>query len=239
MLWLEQHLKDYLGAILAVTHDRYFLDHVAEWICEVDRGRLYLYEGNYSTYLEKKQEQLKIQGKKDASLAKRLKDEPFRRVRVQREGLRPVEVASGPLRGDGRRGGPHAQVRLRGDPDPAGPAPGVDRPRGEGPGEGLRRPHLIDGCPSRCPATASSASSVRTASARRPLFKTIVGLEPLDGGDLKIGETVSISYVDQSRGGIDPKKTLWRSSPTAWTSSRSATSRCPRARTSRRSGSRA
>ena len=75
VLWLEQHLADYAGAILAVTHDRYFLDHVAEWICEVDRGRLYPYEGNYSTYLEKKQERLAVQGKKDPKLAKRLKDE--------------------------------------------------------------------------------------------------------------------------------------------------------------------
>src|SRR5690606_34713998 len=75
VLWLEQHLSQYAGAVLAVTHDRYFLDHVAEWIAEVDRGRLYPYEGNYSTYLEKKQARLEVQGKKDAKLSKRLKDE--------------------------------------------------------------------------------------------------------------------------------------------------------------------
>src|SRR5699024_4780523 len=75
VLWLEQHLKTYPGAVIAITHDRYFLDHVAEWIAEVDRGHLYPYEGNYSTYVEKKRERLQVQGKKDAKLAKRLKDE--------------------------------------------------------------------------------------------------------------------------------------------------------------------
>ena len=130
--WLEQHLAKYPGAVLAVTHDRYFLDHVAEWICEVDRGRLYPYEGNYSTYLEKKQERLQVQGKKDAKLAKRLAE----RARVgaqQRQGSPDeVEVASGALRGDGGRGRPHPQAGLRRDRDPARPASGSassSRPR--------------------------------------------------------------------------------------------------------------
>ena len=102
VLWLEQHLAKYPGAVLAVTHDRYFLDHVAEWIAEVDRGHLYPYEGNYSTYLEKKQERLQVQGKKDAKLAKRLA-ERARLGALQRQGPSgQVEGPSRPLRGDGR-----------------------------------------------------------------------------------------------------------------------------------------
>ena len=167
VLWLEQHLAKYAGAVLAVTHDRYFLDNVAEWILEVDRGRLYPYEGNYSTYLEKKGERLKVEGKKDAKLAKRLEGRA-RVGAVQRQGPPDqVEGAPGPVRGDGGRGRPHPQARLRGDPDPAGPAPGHHGDRGQEP---ARRASTTASssttCRSRCRATASSASSARTASAR-------------------------------------------------------------------------
>ncbi len=138
--WLEQHLAKYPGAVLAVTHDRYFLDNVAQWILELDRGRAYPYEGNYSTYLEKKEERLKVQGKKDAKLAKRLKDE-LEWVRSERQGPPGQEQGPArPLRGDGGRGRAHPQARLRGDPDPAGPAPGQRRHRGHAPAQGLRRP---------------------------------------------------------------------------------------------------
>ena len=137
--WLEQHLASYAGAILAVTHDRYFLDNVAEWILELDRGRAYPYEGNYSTYLEKKAERISVQGRKDAKLQKRL-HRGAGLGPVRRQG--PSGQEQGPpaaLRGDGRRGGEDPQARLRGDPDPDRPAAGQRRRRGRPPRQGLRR----------------------------------------------------------------------------------------------------
>ncbi len=139
VLWLEQHLAQYPGAVIAITHDRYFLDHVAEWIAEVDRGRLYPYEGNYSTYLEKKAARLEVQGKKDAKLQKRLKEE-LEWVRSSARGRQAKSKARLQRYEECRRGRAHAQARLRGDPDPAGPAPGLGGHRGEEPGEGLRGP---------------------------------------------------------------------------------------------------
>ena len=167
VLWLEQHLAKYPGAVLAVTHDRYFLDHVAEWIAEVDRGRLYPYEGNYSTYLEKKRERLEVQGKKDAKLAKRLTEElewvrsnaKGRQTKSKARLARYEEMAAEAER---TRKLDFEEIQI-----PPGPRLGAHRPRGEEPPEGLRRPH-----PHRrphlhaCRATASSASSARTASAR-------------------------------------------------------------------------
>lgn len=115
--WLEQHLASYPGAILAVTHDRYFLDNVAEWILELDRGRAYPYEGNYSTYLEKKAERLAVQGRKDAKLQKRLTEE-LALGPVWGQGAPGQQGAPAALRGDGSRGGEDPQARLRGDSDP-------------------------------------------------------------------------------------------------------------------------
>ena len=143
--WLEQHLASYAGAILAVTHDRYFLDNVAEWILELDRGRAYPYEGNYSTYLEKKAERISVQGRKDAKLQKRL---------TRGAGLGPVrrqgppgqeQGAAAALRGDGRRGREDAQARLRGDSDPGRAPTGLRGGRGRTPRQGLRRPDLDQG----------------------------------------------------------------------------------------------
>ena len=129
--WLEQHLAKYPGAVLAVTHDRYFLDNVAEWILELDRGRAYPYEGNYSTYLEKKAERLAVAGQEGPEAA----EAAARRARLgaaERQGPAGQEqVAPGPLRGDGGRGREDPQARLRGDPDPAGPAAGQRRGRGQ------------------------------------------------------------------------------------------------------------
>ena len=145
VLWLERHLADYKGAILAVTHDRYFLDNVAEWILELDRGRAYPYEGNYSTYLEKKAERLAVQGRKDQKLQKRLVEE----LAWVRSGAKARQAKNkarlGPVRGDGRRGGEDAQARLRGDPDPDGPAAGQPCRGGGPPRQGLRRPHPDQG----------------------------------------------------------------------------------------------
>ncbi len=176
VLWLEQHLAKYPGAVMAVTHDRYFLDHVAGWICEVDRGRLYPYEGNYSTYLEKKAERLQIQGKKDQKLAKRLSEEldwvrsntKGRQAKSKARLARYEEMAS--------RGRAHQEARVRRDPDPGGPPPRLDRARGQGHREGLRRPSSSSTASrSRCRATASSASSARTASARRRCSRRSLG----------------------------------------------------------------
>ena len=141
--WLEQHLEKYPGTVVAVTHDRYFLDNVAQWILELDRGHAYPYEGNYSTYLETKAARLKVEGAKDAKKRKRLEDElewvrssPRARQAKSRARLRA-------LRGDGGRGGQEPQAGLRGDPDPAGPAPGQPGRRGQRPGQGLRRPGAV------------------------------------------------------------------------------------------------
>ncbi len=209
VLWLEQHLASYPGAILAVTHDRYFLDHVAEWICEVDRGRLYPYEGNYSTYLEKKQARLEVQGKKDAKLAKRLKDE-LEWVRSSAKGRqtkskarleRYEEMAA---EADRTRKLDFEEIQI-----PPGPRLGSLVIEATDLNKGFDGRVLIDDLSFTLPRNGIVGVIGPNGVGKTTLFKTIVGLEPLDGGELKIGETVSISYVDQSRGGIDPKKTLW------------------------------
>ncbi len=208
--WLEQHLKSYAGAILAVTHDRYFLDNIAEWICEVDRGRLYPYEGNYSTYLEKKQERLQVQGKKDAKLAKRLKDElewvrsnaKGRQTKSKSRLARYEEMAAEAER---TRKLDFEEIQI-----PPGPRLGNVVLEATDLQKGFDGRQLIDGLSFTLPRNGIVGVIGPNGVGKTTLFKTIVGLEPLDGGELKIGETVSISYVDQSRGGIDPpKKTLW------------------------------
>ena len=209
VLWLEQHLQQYPGAILAVTHDRYFLDHVAEWICEVDRGRLYPYEGNYSTYLEKKQERLNVQGKKDAKLAKRLKDElewvrsnaKGRQTKSKARLARYEEMAAEAER---TRKLDFEEIQI-----PPGPRLGNVVIEASDLRKGFGDRVLIDGLSFTLPRNGIVGVIGPNGVGKTTLFKTIVGLEPLDAGDLKVGETVSISYVDQSRGGIDPNKTLW------------------------------
>jgi ATP-binding cassette ChvD family protein len=209
VLWLEQHLAGYAGAVLAVTHDRYFLDHVAEWICEIDRGRLYPYEGNYSTYLEKKQARLEVQGKKDAKLSKRLKEElewvrsnaKGRQTKSKARLARYEEMAA---EADRTRKLDFEEIQI-----PAGPRLGSLVLDAENLKKGFDDRVLIDGLSFTLPRNGIVGVIGPNGVGKTTLFKTIVGLEPLDGGNLKIGETVSISYVDQSRGGIDPKKTLW------------------------------
>ncbi|TQL00994.1 energy-dependent translational throttle protein EttA [Cellulomonas sp. SLBN-39] len=209
VLWLEQHLQAYPGAILAVTHDRYFLDHVAEWICEVDRGRLYPYEGNYSTYLEKKQERLQVQGKKDVKLAKRLKEElewvrsnaKGRQTKSKSRLARYEEMAAEAER---TRKLDFEEIQI-----PPGPRLGNVVIEAKDLNKGFDGRTLIDGLSFSLPRNGIVGVIGPNGVGKTTLFKTIVGLEPLDGGDLKVGETVSISYVDQSRGGIDPKKTLF------------------------------
>ncbi len=209
VLWLEQHLKDYKGAVIAITHDRYFLDNVAEWIAEVDRGRLIGYEGNYSTYLEKKSERLDIQGKKDAKLAKRLKDElewvrssaKGRQTKSKARLARYEEMAAEAER---TRKLDFEEIQI-----PAGPRLGNVVIDAKNLRKGFGDRMLIDGLSFNLPPNGIVGVIGPNGVGKTTLFKTIVGLEPLDGGDLKIGETVKISYVDQSRANIDPNKTLW------------------------------
>jgi len=209
VLWLEQHLAKYPGAVMAVTHDRYFLDHVAQWICEVDRGRLYPYEGNYSTYLEKKQERLQVQGKKDAKLAKRLKDEldwvrqnaKGRQTKSKARLARYEEMAA---EAEKTRKLDFEEIQI-----PPGPRLGNVVIEAKDLNKGFDGRTLIDGLSFSLPRNGIVGVIGPNGVGKTTLFKTIVGLEPLDDGDLKVGETVQISYVDQSRGGIDPKKSLW------------------------------
>ncbi len=209
VLWLEQHLAKYPGAVLAVTHDRYFLDHVAEWIAEVDRGHLYPYEGNYSTYLEKKQERLQVQGKKDAKLSKRLAEE-LAWVRSNAKGrqakskARLARYEEMVTEAERTRKLDFEEIVI-----PVGPRLGAQVIDAKKLQKGFEGRVLIDNLSFTLPRNGIVGVIGPNGVGKTTLFKTIVGLEPLDAGDLKIGETVEISYVDQSRGGIDPNKTLW------------------------------
>ena len=209
VLWLEQHLSTYAGAVIAVTHDRYFLDHVAQWIAEVDRGHLYPYEGNYSTYLETKEKRLEVQGKKDAKLAKRLKEElewvrssaKGRQAKSKARLARYEEMAAEAER---TRKLDFEEIQI-----PPGPRLGNQVLEATNLNKGFDGRTLIDGLSFTLPRNGIVGVVGPNGVGKSTLFKTIVGLEPLDGGDLKIGQTVKLSYVDQSRAGIDPKKTLW------------------------------
>ena len=209
VLWLEQHLAKYPGAVLAVTHDRYFLDNVAQWILELDRGRAYPYEGNYSTYLEKKQERLEVAGKKDAKLAKRLKDElewvrsssKARQTKSKARLSRYEEMAS---EADKARKLDFEEIQI-----PPGPRLGNVVLEAKNLQKNFGDRSLISDLSFSLPRNGIVGIIGPNGVGKSTLFKMIVGEEPLDGGELKIGETVKISYVDQSRGGIDPEKSLW------------------------------
>ena len=209
VLWLEKHLASYPGAVIAVTHDRYFLDHVAGWIAEVDRGHLYPYEGNYSTYLETKEKRLEVQGKKDAKLAKRLKEElewvrssaKGRQAKSKARLARYEEMAAEAER---TRKLDFEEIQI-----PPGPRLGNQVLEATNLKKGFDGRTLIDGLSFTLPRNGIVGVVGPNGVRKTTLFKTIVGLEPLDGGNLKIGQTVKLSYVDQNRAGIDPGKTLW------------------------------
>ena len=209
VLWLEQHLQQYEGAVIAVTHDRYFLDHVAQWIAEVDRGHLYPYEGNYSTYLEKKEQRLQVQGKKDQKLAKRLKEElewvrsnaKGRQAKSKSRLARYEEMAA---EAEKTRKLDFEEITI-----PPGPRLGNQVIDGKDLKKGFGERILIDGLSFSLPPNGIVGVIGPNGVGKTTLFKTMVGLEPLDGGELKVGQSVKISYVDQNRENIDPEKNLW------------------------------
>ncbi|MDQ3383623.1 MAG: energy-dependent translational throttle protein EttA, partial [Actinomycetota bacterium] len=207
--WLEQHLASYPGAVLAVTHDRYFLDNVAQWIAEVDRGRLYPYEGNYSTYLEKKRERLAVAGKKDAKLARRLEKElewvrsnaKARQTKSKARLGRYEEMAA---EADRTRKLDFEEIQV-----PPGPRLGAQVIEVGELRKGYGDRVLINDLSFTLPRNGIVGVIGPNGVGKTTLFKTIVGLEEPDEGTVKIGDTVRISYVDQSRGGLDPDKSLW------------------------------
>src|SRR5690348_10614737 len=207
--WLEQHLSKYPGAVVAVTHDRYFLNNVAEWILELDRGRAIPYEGNYSTYLDKKASRLKVEGQKDAKRAKRLKEElewvrsnaKGRQTKSKARLARYEEMAA---EADKMRKLDFEEIQI-----PPGPRLGSVVIETSKLMKGFGDRVLIDDLSFTLPRNGIVGVVGPNGAGKTTLFKTLIGAEEPDEGSVKIGETVKISYVDQGRGGIDPKKTLW------------------------------
>ena len=209
VLWLEQHLASYKGAILAVTHDRYFLDNVAEWILELDRGRAYPYEGNYSTYLEKKAERLEVQGKKDQKLQKRLKEElawvrSGAKARQAKNKARLDRYEEMVAESEKTRKLDFEEIQI-----PTPPRLGNTVVEVSHLDKGFEGRTLIKDLSFTLPRNGIVGVIGPNGVGKTTLFKTIVGLEEPDSGTVKVGETVKLSYVDQTRSGIDPKKNVW------------------------------
>jgi ATP-binding cassette ChvD family protein len=207
--WLEQYLAKYAGTVIAITHDRYFLDNVAQWILELDRGRAYPYEGNYSTYLDKKAARLAVQGRRDAKLQKRLADElewvrsnaKARQTKSRARLGRYEEMAA---EADKTRKLDFEEIQI-----PPGPRLGGTVIEVSHLHKGFGDRVLIDGLSFSLPRNGIVGIIGPNGVGKTTLFKTIVGYEKPDAGDVKIGETVLLSYVDQNRAGLDPKKTVW------------------------------
>ena len=207
--WLEQHLAKYPGTVVAVTHDRYFLDNVARWICEVDRGRLYPYEGNYSKYLETKAARLKVEGQKDAKRQKRLKEElewvrsnaKGRQAKSKARLARYEEMAA---EADKMRKLDFEEIQI-----PPGPRLGNVVVEVNNLSKGFGDKLLIDDLSFTLPRNGIVGIIGPNGAGKTTLFKMIQGIEEPDSGSIKVGDTVKISYVDQSRENIDPKKSLW------------------------------
>jgi ATP-binding cassette ChvD family protein len=207
--WLEQHLAKYPGTVLAITHDRYFLDNVAGWILELDRGRAIGYEGNYSTYLEKKAERLAVQGRKDAKLQKRLAEEldwvrsnaKARQTKSRARLQRYEEMAT---EAEKTRKLDFEEIQI-----PPGPRLGNTVIEVSHLKKGFGDRLLIDDLSFSLPRNGIVGIIGPNGVGKTTLFKTIVGQEQPDSGTVKIGETVKLSYVDQNRAGLDPNKTVW------------------------------
>ncbi len=207
--WLEGHLKSYPGAILAVTHDRYFLDNVAQWICEIDRGRLHPYEGNYSTYLETKRQRLQVEGKKDAKRAKILERElewvranpKARQAKNKARLARYEELAAEAER--------NRQIDLSEINIPPGPRLGSDVLDAKKLTKGFGDRVLINDLSFSLPRAGIVGIIGPNGVGKTTLFKMVIDEEEPDAGSLTVGKTVQISYVDQSRAGIDASKNVW------------------------------
>ena len=207
--WLEGHLKSYKGAVLAVTHDRYFLDNVAEWIAEVDRGAVHGYEGNYSTYLETKRERLKVEGQKDVKRARMLEKElewvrsnaKARQTKSKSRLARYEELAA---EADKARKIDSADINI-----PPGPRLGDLVMEAKSLGKGFEGRTLWDDISFSLPRAGIVGIVGPNGVGKTTLFRMIIGSEEPDAGELNVGKTVKISYVDQSRGGIDPDKNVW------------------------------
>jgi ATP-binding cassette ChvD family protein len=210
VLWLEQHLAGYAGAVLAVTHDRYFLDNVAQWILEIDRGRTYPYEGNYSTYLEKKAERVAVQGRKDAKLQKRLVEElawvrsgaKARQAKSRARLQRYEEMA---LEAERHRKLDFEEIQI-----PPGPRLGNVVVEVDHLDKGFDGRVLIKDLSFSLPRNGIVGVIGPNGVGKTTLFKTIIGLEEPDSGTVRVGETVQLSYVDQERAGIAPNKSVWQ-----------------------------
>ena len=209
VLWLEHFLKDYPGAVLAVTHDRYFLDNVAEWICEVDRGHLYPYKGNYSTYLETKAARIAAQGQRDAKLAKRMASElewvrssPKARQAKNKARLARYEEMEAEARASQKLD--WTDIRI-----PVGPRLGAKVLEVEHLHKEFDGRVLIDDLSFSLPRAGIVGVIGPNGVGKSTLFKMIIGAEQPTSGTITLGETVKVSYVDQNREGIDPNKTLW------------------------------
>ena len=208
--WLEGHLKTYPGAVLAVTHDRYFLDNVAEWICEVDRGKLHPYEGNYSTYLETKRQRLQIEGKKDAKRAKILEKElewvrssPKARQAKNKARLQRYEELA--AEAERFRKIDTAEINI-----PPGPRLGSVVLEINGLTKGFGDRVLIKDLSFSLPRAGIVGIIGPNGVGKTTLFKTITGQEEADAGTVKVGDTVSFSYVDQNRAGINAEENVWQ-----------------------------
>ncbi|THV39438.1 energy-dependent translational throttle protein EttA [Glycomyces buryatensis] len=209
VLWLERHLASYAGAVIAITHDRYFLDNVAEWILELDRGRTYPYEGNYSTYLEKKAERMKVEGRKDSKLQKRLKDE----LEWVRSNAKGRQTKSKARLGRYEEMAAEAEKTRKLDFEeiqiPPGPRLGSTVIESNDLHKGFDGVTLINGLDFSLPRNGIIGIIGPNGVGKTTLFKTITGLEKPDMGEVKVGPTVEISYVDQNRSGLAGDKSVW------------------------------
>ena len=209
VLWLEHFLHTYPGAVLAVTHDRYFLDNVAEWICEVDRGQLFPYKGNYSTYLETKAARIAMQGQQQAKLAKRMEKElewvrSSPKARQAKSKARLERYEQMVAEADRARKLDYSDIQI-----PAGPRLGSKVLEAEHLHKEYDGRVLISDLSFTLPRNGIVGIIGPNGVGKTTLLKSIVGLEPMTSGTLEVGETVKISYVDQNRAGIDPDKRLW------------------------------
>ena len=207
--WLEQHLENYAGTVVAVTHDRYFLENAAQWILELDRGHAYPYEGNYSTYLDTKASRLKVEGAKDAKRRRRLEEElewvrsnPRARQAKSRARLNRYEEMA--AEADSRRKLDFEEIQI-----PPGPRLGNVVVETEKLVKGFGDRVLFDGLSFSLPRNGIVGVIGPNGVGKTTLFKMIVGEEKPDGGTIRVGETVDISYVDQDRGRIAPDKNVW------------------------------